>query len=259
MDAWAGSDGFDRRGIGPRGSRYDTDADRKMAGSRFTAWVGRQITGDLSITRERFSLYARSRPVSCLSILLSLLITSFHGSFADDSTSLGEGSSPRWYGVSALRLCPSASAESIRVLLAQEAPFLDVRSDGAFALVKESGETKTLHGPIHLTARGDGLHLDGRRLAGERVQLRPLRHTDPGHRERRRAARGPHCRSVGRCRCRGRGMRWRSQTRLTWKEYVKGVVPPKSVRRGIRNIKGQAVAARTYALYKQDAQRLQGL
>ena len=67
-----------------------------------------------------------------------------------------------------------ASAESIRVLLAQEAPFLDVRSDGAFALVSESGETKTLHGPIHLTARGDGLHLDGRRLAGGQVQLRPF-------------------------------------------------------------------------------------
>ena len=69
----------------------------------------------------------------------------------------------------------AAAAESIRVLLAQEAPFVDVRSDGALALVTETGDTKTLHAPIRLTARADGLHVDGRRIMGGHVLIRPLR------------------------------------------------------------------------------------
>ena len=60
--------------IGPRGSRYDTDADRKWPVPRFTAWVGRQIARYLSITRERFSLYVPIATSLVLSILLSLLV-----------------------------------------------------------------------------------------------------------------------------------------------------------------------------------------
>ena len=144
-----------------------------------------------------------------------------------------------------------ASAESIRVLLAQEAPFLDVRSDGAFALVSESGEAKTLHGPIHLTARGDGLHLDGRRLAGGQVQLRPLRHTltlvigkDGG------GGAGTPLPISGAVRVSRKGHALAITNQVDLEEYVKGVVPAEvSSAWHPEMLKVQAVAARTYALY----------
>ncbi|MBL8044192.1 MAG: SpoIID/LytB domain-containing protein [Nitrospira sp.] len=146
-----------------------------------------------------------------------------------------------------------ASAESIRVLLAQEAPFLDVRSDGAFALVSESGEAKTLHGPIHLTARGDGLHLDGRRLAGGQVQLRPLRHTltlvigkDGG------GGAGTPLPISGAVRVSRKGHALAITNQVDLEEYVKGVVPAEvSSAWHPEMLKVQAVAARTYALYNK--------
>jgi len=52
----------------------------------------------------------------------------------------------------ALFCVPAAFAESIRVLLAQEAPLVEVRSEGALALVTETGDTKILQAPIYLTA-----------------------------------------------------------------------------------------------------------
>ena len=50
----------------------------------------------------------------------------------------------------ALFCVPAVFAESIRVLLAQEAPLVEVRSEGALALVTETGDTKILQAPIHL-------------------------------------------------------------------------------------------------------------
>jgi hypothetical protein len=66
----------DRRGLGPRvavGSA--AHAGREMARSRLCCSVGSvRLPGDLSITRERFSLYAPIATSLVLSILLSLLV-----------------------------------------------------------------------------------------------------------------------------------------------------------------------------------------
>lgn len=146
-----------------------------------------------------------------------------------------------------------SSAESIRVLLAQGAPFLDVRAEGAFALVSEGGETKTLRGPIHFTARGDGLYLDGRRLASGQVQVRPLRHNltlligkDGGT-----GATSPLPIS-GAVRVLRKGHALSVVNQVDLEEYVKGVVPSEvSSAWHPEMLKVQAVAARTYALYNK--------
>ncbi|MBA5874857.1 MAG: SpoIID/LytB domain-containing protein [Nitrospira sp. CR1.2] len=148
---------------------------------------------------------------------------------------------------------PPSSAESIRVLLAQEAPFLDVRAEGAFALVSESGETKTMRGSVRFTARGDGLYLDGRRLAGGQIQLRPLRHSltlligkDGGT-----GAATPLPIS-GAVRVLRKGHALSVVNQVDLEEYVKGVVPSEvSSAWHPEMLKVQAVAARTYALYNK--------
>lgn len=146
-----------------------------------------------------------------------------------------------------------ASAESIRVLLAQEAPFLDVRSDGAFALVSESGEAKTLHGPIHLTAREMGcISMVDVSRAGQ-VQLRPLRHTltlvigkDGG------GGAGTPLPISGAVRVSRKGHALAITNQVDLEEYVKGVVPAEvSSAWHPEMLKVQAVAARTYALYNK--------
>ncbi|MBS0171221.1 MAG: SpoIID/LytB domain-containing protein [Nitrospira sp.] len=152
-----------------------------------------------------------------------------------------------------LVLAQPSCAESIRVLLAQEAPFLDVRSEGAFALVSESGEMKTLHGPIHLTARADGFHLDGRRLAGGQVQLRPLRQhltlvigKDGG------TGTATPLPVSGAVRVSRKGHALSIVNQVDLEEYVKGVVPSEvSAAWHPEMLKVQAVAARTYALYNK--------
>jgi len=145
------------------------------------------------------------------------------------------------------------SAESIRVLLAQDAPFLDVRSEGAFVLVSESGEMKTLHGPIHLIARGDGLHLDGRRLADGQVQLRPLRQSLTlviGKGGGTGATTPLPISGAVRVSRKGHALSVVNQVDL--EEYVKGVVPSEvSSAWHPEMLKVQAVAARTYALYNK--------
>ncbi len=148
---------------------------------------------------------------------------------------------------------PVAMAESIRVLLAQEAQFLDVRAEGALTLVTETGETKTLHAPIHLTARADGLHVDGRRILGGHVLIRSLRNNltlvvgkEGG------ASAGTPLPISGNVRVSRKGHALAVVNQVDLEEYVKGVVPSEvSSAWHPEMLKVQAVAARTYALYNK--------
>ena len=153
----------------------------------------------------------------------------------------------------ALFCVPAVFAESIRVLLAQEAPLVEVRSEGALALVTETGDTKILQAPIHLTARGDGVHVDGRRSMGGQVLIRPLRNNLSLviGKEGGATAGAPLALSgVVRLSRKGHGLSVVNQVDL--EEYVKGVVPSEvSSAWHPEMLKVQAVAARTYALYNK--------
>ncbi len=146
----------------------------------------------------------------------------------------------------------SASAESIRVLLVQEAPFVDVRSDGPLGLVMETGDTKTLHGPIHLTARADGLHVDGRRILGGQVLIRSLRHNLTLVVGKEGGSAGTPLPISGTVRVSRKGHAVAVVNQVDLEEYVKGVVPSEvSSAWHPEMLKVQAVAARTYALYNK--------
>ncbi|MGC3974247.1 MAG: SpoIID/LytB domain-containing protein [Nitrospira sp.] len=146
----------------------------------------------------------------------------------------------------------TASAESIRVLLVQEAPFVDVRSDGPLALVMETGDTKTLHGPIHLTARADGLHVDGRRVTGGQVFIRSLRHNLTLVVGKEGGSAATPLPISGTVRVSRKGHAVTVVNHVDLEEYVKGVVPSEvSSAWHPEMLKVQAVAARTYALYNK--------
>ncbi|MBA5862141.1 MAG: SpoIID/LytB domain-containing protein [Nitrospira sp. CR1.1] len=146
----------------------------------------------------------------------------------------------------------SASAESVRVLLVQEAPSVDVRSDGPLALVMETGDTRTLHGPIHLTARADGLHVDGRRLTGGHVLIRSLRNSLTLVVGKDGGAAGAPLPLSGIVRVSRKGHAVSVVNQVDLEEYVKGVVPSEvSSAWHPEMLKVQAVAARTYALYNK--------
>jgi len=146
----------------------------------------------------------------------------------------------------------SASAETVRVLLVQEAPFVDVRSDGLLALVTETGDTKTVHGPIHLTARADGLHVDGRRIIGGQVLIRSLRNGLTLVVGKEGGAPGAPLPISGSVRVSRKGHAISVVNQVDLEEYVKGVVPSEvSSAWHQEMLKVQAVAARTYALYNK--------
>ena len=146
----------------------------------------------------------------------------------------------------------SASAESIRVLLVQEAPFVDVRSDSPLAFVTETGDTKTLHGPIHLTARADGLHVDGRRIIGGQVLIRSLRNGLTLVVGKEGGIQGVPLPISGSVRVSRKGHAISIVNQVDLEEYVKGVVPSEvSSAWHPEMLKVQAVAARTYALYNK--------
>lgn len=160
-------------------------------------------------------------------------------------------------------------AESIRVLLAQEASFVEVRSEEDLTLETEMGEMKLLRSPVHVASRADGLHVNGRRVVGGQVVVRPLRNTlslvigkDGG------AAAGGRFGSAGQSATgatreaelpvsgmlqmlrKGRTLFVVNQVDL--EEYVKGVVPSEvSSTWHPEMLRVQAVAARTYALYNK--------
>lgn len=147
---------------------------------------------------------------------------------------------------------PAASAESIRVLLVQEAPFVDVRSDGPLALVTETGDTKTVPGPLHLTARAGGLYADGRRIMGGRILIRSLRSNLTLIVGKEGGAAGTPLPISGTVRVSRKGHAISVVNQVDLEEYVKGVVPSEvSSAWHPEMLKVQAVAARTYALYNK--------
>ena len=163
----------------------------------------------------------------------------------------------------------SVSAESIRVLLAQEVLLLEVSSDGELAIVTEAGETKMLRSPIHVSSRADGLHVDSRRVMGGQIVIRPLRNNlslvmtqasesgvgaRPGSLGQNGvgSAQGPTLSVSGVVRVSRKGHTLSVVNQVDLEEYVKGVVPAEvSSAWHPEMLKVQAVAARTYALYNK--------
>lgn len=161
------------------------------------------------------------------------------------------------------------SAESIRVLVAQEVMLLEASSDGDLAIVTEGGETKILRSPIHISSRGDGLHIDSRRVVGGQVLIRPLKHnlslmmtqaggTGGGVRPGSSGqggvaiAHGPALSVSGVVLVSRKGHSLSVVNQVDLEEYVKGVVPSEvSTAWHPEMLKVQAVAARTYALYNK--------
>ena len=145
------------------------------------------------------------------------------------------------------------AADSIRVLVAQEVTVLEVSSDGDLALVTEAGETKILRPPIHISARGDGFHVDSRRVAGGQVVIRPLRNTlSLMMTQGSPMAHGPVLSISGVVRVLRKGHTLSVVNQVDLEEYVKGVVPSEvSSSWHPEMLKVQAVAARTYALYNK--------
>ncbi len=158
-----------------------------------------------------------------------------------------------------------AAAESIRVLLAQELPQLEVRSDGDIAVVSEQGESRAVHSPLHVQSRADGIHVNGRRVAGDAVTVRPLRaglslimgKDAPTQASIRGAAPVSQEASAGlpvsgAVRILRKGKTLSVVNQVDLEEYVKGVVPSEvSSAWHPEMLKVQAVAARTYALYNK--------
>ncbi|MCC2639602.1 MAG: putative Amidase enhancer protein LytB [Nitrospira sp.] len=162
-----------------------------------------------------------------------------------------------------------ASAEFIRVLLAQEAVFIEVRSEGNIALLIEGGQTKILHPPVSLTSRADGLLVNGRRMKGEQVVIEPF-HANLslviGNRGESVAGSRPGLAGRGGVgtingtalpvsgilRVSRKGSALSVVNQVDLEEYVKGVVPSEvSSAWHPEMLKVQAVAARTYALYNK--------
>ncbi len=152
-----------------------------------------------------------------------------------------------------LTCAPPVSGESIRVLVAQEITVLEVGSDGGLALLTEAGETKTLRSPIHISVRGEGFHIDGRRVAVGQVVIRPLRSTlSLMMTHGSTMARGPALSISGVVRVLRKGHTLSVVNQVDLEEYVKGVVPSEvSSAWHPEMLKVQAVAARTYALYNK--------
>lgn len=162
----------------------------------------------------------------------------------------------------------TVSAESIRVLMAQDVALLEVNSDGDVAIVTEADETRIFRSPIHISSRGAGLHIDSRRIVGGQIVIRPLRNnlslrmtqtagtavTRPGSTAPGGVAitQGPLLSVSGVVRVSRKGHTLSVVNQVDLEEYVKGVVPSEvSSAWHPEMLKVQAVAARTYALYNK--------
>ncbi|HEX2055015.1 MAG TPA: SpoIID/LytB domain-containing protein [Nitrospiraceae bacterium] len=161
------------------------------------------------------------------------------------------------------------SAQSIRVLLAQDASYVEVRSDSEIMVVAAAGSAR-VRPPLLCSVGPSGLVVNGKHVAGDQIEIRPVRSllslsfpkTLSAISERSKPA-GP----VGSARVevspgvpvsgavrlvrRGKGLSAINLVDL--EEYVKGVVPSEvSAAWHPEMLKVQAVAARTYALYNKN-------
>jgi stage II sporulation protein D len=161
-----------------------------------------------------------------------------------------------------------ASAQSIRVLLAQEVPHVDVQSATDVILVSQNGASRVVKSPVLVSAISTGLAVNGSKMTGEYVEIRPNRSilslvfpktppvrgkskaATPAALGSAEAASGMPVSGTIRILRRGKGLWAINQVDL--EEYVKGVVPSEvSSAWHPEMLKVQAVAARTYALYNK--------
>ncbi|MBX3237723.1 MAG: SpoIID/LytB domain-containing protein [Nitrospiraceae bacterium] len=158
-----------------------------------------------------------------------------------------------------------ASAESIRVLVGQDLHQLEVRSEGELAVISDHGDSRAVHAPLHIQSRSDGIHVNGRRMGGDSLTVRPLRSgltllmgKDAAASGSTRAAAGAQSAAPqglpvsGAVKVLRKGRALSVVNQVDLEEYVKGVVPAEvSSAWHSEMLKVQAVAARTYALYNK--------
>lgn len=179
---------------------------------------------------------------------------------------------PIWFSILVCALLhgqPTAvCAESMRVLLAQDIPHVEVRSDSDIVLIGSNGDARKVRTPILVSVMGTAMGINGKRIVGDRIEVRPLRAglsvTFP-----QALTSGNGTKTIGPARLsdntpsggmpisggvrivlRGKGLSAINLVDL--EEYVKGVVPSEiSSSWHPEMLKVQAVAARTYALYNK--------
>jgi len=166
-------------------------------------------------------------------------------------------------GACLLSLSSGAEAgESIRVLLSTDVPRLEIRADSLLWVTDAKGRGQALRAPVQVAAAGTGFLQNGVRMQTEQLTVnggeQGLTLTFP------RPARNPNGAGMssgdsgttisvsGLIHLVRRGKGFLVINRVDLEEYVKGVVPAEvSSTWHQEMLKAQAVAARTYALYKQ--------
>ncbi len=154
------------------------------------------------------------------------------------------------------------AAESLRVLLSDDVPRLDVRADSSLWVTDAKGRTQTLRALVQVVAAEAGFLLNGVRMQTEQLTLRGgeqgLVLTFPRLARKANGAAmssgdsGMEIAVSGVVHLVRKGKGFSVLNRVDLEEYVKGVVPAEvSSTWHPEMLKAQAVAARTYALYQQ--------
>ncbi len=155
-----------------------------------------------------------------------------------------------------------ASAESVRVLLSQDLPRLEVTTQDDAVLATVNGHERMFKAPVAVAVLGAGISINGIKMPVAGLTLRPLRTWLSLAMNGKTAASAPSAGGnsdlasktvlevggVVQILRRGKGLLVINQVDL--EEYVKGVVPSEVNSAWHQEmLKAQAVAARTYALY----------
>ncbi|MEW6245218.1 MAG: SpoIID/LytB domain-containing protein [Nitrospirota bacterium] len=161
---------------------------------------------------------------------------------------------------------PAAAADSVRVLLSQDAQRIDLRAGDRLTLLLSNGEQRAVRPPISFTAVGGSIALNGEKTPADGLVVR----ASSGHLALVIAA-GPSSglsvnangvppgsdmtttlEVAGQVSVLRRGKGLMIVNELDLEEYVKGVVPSEvNAAWHPEVLKAQAVAARTYALYQR--------
>ncbi len=159
----------------------------------------------------------------------------------------------------------AAAAESIRVLLAQDAQRIELRAGVGLTLQLSTGEHRAMRPPISVTTVGGLIALNGEKAPGDRLVVQ----VSSGHLTLVIATGSSNVTSAngngvtpgsgmttlevaGQVSVLRRGQGLMVVNELDLEEYVKGVVPSEvNAAWHPEVLKAQAVAARTYALYQR--------
>jgi stage II sporulation protein D len=170
--------------------------------------------------------------------------------------------------ICALGIPAPAAAEAVRVLLAQEASSVEVRSDSEIILTA-IGRSVRVRGPLLVSVAGPGIAINGKHMGGDQIEIRPVRSVlsiffpkavaavsgkskpvGPAGSARVEADSGMPISGAVRITRRATGLS--AVNHVDLEEYVKGVVPSEvSSSWHPEMLKVQAVAARTYALHNK--------